>query len=206
MRAPFHSARSIPAAWSRRDDAALIAACLRGEARAWDALIDRYQALIFSIPLHMGLSPGDAEDVFQDVCLLLFTHLDSLRDRARLSSWLISTTRREAWRMARRRRALPEADLADPEREMERGERLAGGPPELPEEAVLALERQQRVRQAFQQLPERCRELLERLYVRDPPETYAQISARMRLPMGSIGPTRARCLQRLQRLLDEADG
>lgn len=205
MRALFDSARKIPAAWSRMDDAALIAACLRGEARAWDALIDRCQALIFSIRLRMGLPRGDAEDVFQDVCLLLFSHLDSLRDRARLSSWLISTTRREAWRMARRRRALPEADLADPEGEMERGEHLAGAGPELPEEAVLALERQQSVREAFQKLPERCRELLERLYVRDPPEAYAEISAQMGLPMGSIGPTRARCLQRLQRLLEEAE-
>src|ERR1051325_7354514 len=84
-------------------DKDLIAACLKGEAAAWDMLIQRYAALIYSIGLKMGLSESDREDVFQDVCVILIDHLADLRDTARLSSWLISTTKREAWRLQRRR-------------------------------------------------------------------------------------------------------
>lgn len=89
----------------RLADPELIARCLSGDARAWDVLLERYESLIYSALNRAGLSPADADDVFQEVCLLLLNHLESLRDTQRLSGWLLSVARREAWRVHKRRRA-----------------------------------------------------------------------------------------------------
>ena len=81
-----------------RGDRELLSACLQGDAKAWEALIARYQRLIYSIPINMRLSPNDAADVFQSVCLKLLENLSTLRNQDKLSSWLTITTRRESWR------------------------------------------------------------------------------------------------------------
>src|SRR5690242_13595765 len=86
--------------YAQRQDGALIAACLRGEHAAWDALIQRYQRLIYSIPLKSRLSTDDAADIFQSVCLKLFEKLSTLREHEKISSWLITTTTRECWRVS----------------------------------------------------------------------------------------------------------
>lgn len=182
--------------FSRADDAALIAACLSGDAAAWDALIARYEGLIYSLLLRMGLGAGDAEDVFQDVCVLLLRHLGELRDTSRLAGWLIATTKREAWRRRRRGASAPASLDEAPE--------MAGGGVS-PEQAAIALEEQRLVREALDRLPERCRRLLTLLYVDDPPATYAEAAERLGIPLGSVGPTRARCLQRLEKVLRALD-
>lgn len=183
---------------ARADDAALIAACLSGDAAAWDALLARYEALIYSLLLRAGLGASDAEDVFQDVCVLLLGHLGDLRDTSRLAGWLIATTKREAWRFQRRRSgAATPASLDDlPERANE---------DVLPEAAALALEDQRLVRAALENLPERCRRLLTLLYIDDPPVPYVEAAERLGIPVGSIGPNRARCLQRLEKILRTLD-
>src|ERR1051325_2113397 len=102
-RLPFLTRSKPSQRYRDTTDHALIAACLKGHAPSWDALIDRYASLIYSICLRMGLCQADAEDVFQDICVILLRRLGDLRDTARLSSWLISMTKREAWRLQRKR-------------------------------------------------------------------------------------------------------
>jgi RNA polymerase sigma factor (sigma-70 family) len=184
----------VPAADSTDDE--LIARCLRGDAHAWNALIDRYAGLIYSIPLRFGLSDADAADVFQSVCVSLFENLDTIRAPRGLAAWLMTTTRRASLATARglrrsevRGAAVEVTHLPDPDR--------------LPDEELLALERQWIVRAAMARLPAKCRRLIEALFSDDAAErrTYQQLADGLGVPMNSIGPTRARCLDRLRRLL-----
>ena len=185
--------------WARRQDAELVTACLEGQSEAWDTLIERYESLIFTLAVRGGLSPTDAEDVFQDVCLILLDHLGDLRDTNRLSGWLVSVTRREIWRRFRRREPALFSDLTENGHDVETIGMPLQEAPLSPEEAFLEIEVQIQVRQALEKLPERCRNLLTLLYCTDPPCSYAEAAARLSLPLGSIGPDRARCLQRLQK-------
>src|ERR1051325_548500 len=177
-------------------DSALIAACLEGDARAWEALILRYQRLIYSIPLKARLSPDDAADIFQTVSLKLYEKLESLRDHERLSSWLITTTRRECWRSSNRRKREVSADEPDEGENDSRVNRLLADSP-LADEQRIALEQQQAVRQAIGALPERCKELVTMLFYQKDELSCAEIARQMGMPVASIGPTRARCLEKL---------
>lgn len=184
-------------------DAELIAACLSGSAPAWDTLIDRYESLLFTVAICMGLSRPDAEDVFQNVCLLLLDHLGELRDTTRLSGWLVTTTKREALRMRRQPGSVLLSGV--PEHAWNRqSTRTAGSDADSsPEATVIALEERQRVRQALLRLPEQCCQLLSLLYCHQPPYSYAETAHRLALPLGAIGPSRARCLQKLRKILEE---
>jgi RNA polymerase sigma factor (sigma-70 family) len=180
-----------------RPDTELVAACLRGEQAAWDALVDRYSALIYSIPLKYGLSEADAADVFQSVCLTLLEKLGSLREPRGLSAWIVTTTTRACWAAGRKhsqsertQAGLNELDLPDPL--------------PLPEDEILALERARQVRLAVEHLPPRCRELVQALFGESESNaSYRDLAARLGMPVNSVGPTRARCLARLRRLLAE---
>ena len=184
-------------------DKELIAACLKGEATAWDALIKRYAALIYSVGLRMGLSESDREDLFQDVCIILMDHLATLRENTRLAGWLVTTTKREAWRLQRRRGVKLATELGEGEWAMEGAENIHAPEAQSPEASFIALEEQQMMREALTRLPDRCRRLLLHLYGTDSPLSYAEIAEQFSLPLGSIGPTRARCLQSLRKLLQE---
>jgi RNA polymerase sigma factor (sigma-70 family) len=182
------------------DDRQLIESCLAGEHSAWEVLISRYQRLIYSIPLKSRLSPDDAADIFQSVCLRLYEKLGTLRDHDKISSWLITTANRECWRVAaRNRREPPRATSGDENESDPVTEIPATGP--LADEVREALERQQAVRQSVESLPERCRELLTLLFYEAEKRPYAEIARRMQMPVPSVGPTRARCLEKLKRLL-----
>lgn len=177
-------------------DPELIEACLKKKNQAWEALLVRYQRLIYSIPLRYGLSEHDAGDVFQNVSLLLLENLTRLRDRQRLGAWLVITTRRECWRMLRQRQKsvrLVESSIP--------GEQTPGGPPS--EEDFIALERQSLVRAALELMGAPCRQLLTLLFFAEPRPAYDRIARELGLPEGSIGPTRARCLSKLMKLLDK---
>lgn len=185
---------------AQRDDRQLIAACLEGEPAGWEALIYRYQRLIYSIPLKARLSQDDAADIFQSVSLKLYEKLATLRDHDKISSWLITTATRECWRLAaRNRRETAPAGFG--------GEDDINPTADIPSTAPLAdeereaLERGQAVRQAIASLPERCRELLSMLFYQPEEWSYAEIAQRMKMPVPSIGPTRARCLEKLKKLL-----
>jgi RNA polymerase sigma factor (sigma-70 family) len=184
-----------------RSDRELLAACLQGDAAAWEALIARYQRLIYSIPIKMGLSPNDAADVFQSVCLKLLEHISTLRNQDKISSWLTITTRRESWRLALQRRR--EHVLASYESN-DGADELS----ELPDRQVPLDEQQARseqqeiLRQAVEQLPERCRQLIKLLFYSRADLSYDEIARQLDIPRDSMGPTRARCLAKLKKLLE----
>lgn len=180
-------------------DAALIRACLRGDGHAWENLIERYERLIYSIPRRYGMSEADAAEVFQNVCITLLKQLDQLRDYEKLGAWLVTTTRRECWRQWRQ--AEP---MAQPQRTAhdDWNEPAVTQEPS-PEEVVAEYEEYRRVRAALERLAEGCRNLLWHLYYDPTRPSYADIARRLHLPVGSIGPTRARCLEKLRLELEE---
>ncbi len=187
---------------SALSDLALVSACLDGSEMAWNALIARYEGLIYSLALRSGLPVADAEDVFQDVCLILLDHLCDLRDVSRLPGWLAMTTRREVWRRFRRSEAARLAESALTPLQWGSAAQATGQGAKLPEEVLLSVERRSELEQAMRVLPERCRRLLSLLYCMEPPCTYAEVSERLGIPLGSIGPERARSLKRLQKILE----
>lgn len=194
----------VAAGWTpvKATDADLIRACREGDRAAWEALLARYQRLIYSVPLRCGLSEDDAADVFQTVCVRLLENLGRLRDEQRLGSWLVTTASREAWRVQRcARRDTPLS--AEGAEDGETGAEALPDPGLLPEDAAARLEDQHLVRQAVEEMGERCRIMLRLLYYTEPAPPYAEIAAQLGMPEGSVGPTRARCLQQLRRILEK---
>lgn len=176
----------------------LIEACRQGNTEAWDVVLSRYQRLVYSIPLNYGLTQADAADVTQLTFTILLQSLDSLRADTTLASWLATVARRHTWRLLeKRKRERPQIyqdlhdelqNTADPESlwEMERWELVEW------------------LEQGFAQLDDRCTELLLALYFDPAQPSYAQIAEQLQIAVGSVGPTRARCLQRLRYLLEMA--
>ncbi len=164
-------------------------------------LVDRYAALIYSIPLKYGFREADAADVLQSVCVILLEKLGTVREPGGLAAWIITTTSRQCLALAHRQAR---------ERNRTAGRLVtaefdAAAPDQLPEEDILALERQHMVRAAVEQLPPKCRGLIEGLFSDARVQTsYQQLADRLGVPMNSLGPTRARCLSRLRHLLTAA--
>ena len=180
----------------RRDDpvvTGLVTRARNGERQAWDALVERYAPLIWSICRRHRLEAADAQDAAQNVWLKLVDQLDKIRDPAALPGWLATTTRRECGRILRTARQTPRR-------------RVMRWPPgssrtdhaQAAEQDLLAAERHAALREAFGQLPPGCQQLLA-LLIQDPALSYAEISARLGIPVGSIGPSRRRCLDKLRR-------
>lgn len=179
---------------SAAQDSALVAKCLSGDTRAWETLIDKYKRLIYSIPVRYRLSAEDAADVFQLVCLDLYRDLGQLREAGALRGWLARVAVHHSLRLRSKLRAGAEGDS-----ELER---LAA--PDEADLPVLEAERNQLVRESVQSLPERCREMIRMLFYSDPPPSYDEVAARFGLAKGSIGFIRGRCLQKLEKALQEA--
>jgi RNA polymerase sigma factor (sigma-70 family) len=170
----------------------LVRAAAAGDRRAWDHVVDRFSGLLWSVAAGYRLSQADAADVFQTTWLRLLENLGNLRDPERVGAWLATTARHECQRALRRvDRFKPVGD----ERELE----PQGPGPPPPEALVLESERDRTLWQAFAQLSERCQRLLRVVVVVSPP--YEEAAAVLEMPVGSIGPTRARCLERLRRNL-----
>ena len=174
-----------------KTDWQLIQACRNGDQQAWDELINRYKRLIFSIPLNFGMNEQDAADVMQHTFIILMESLPTLKEDGNLTGWLGTVARRHTWRLAGRHQREP-VDAED--------EALA-----LPD--MDAVERQERwerlqwLHNGMSRLDERCQKLLQALYFEAEEPAYGDIAARMGMAVGSIGPTRARCLQRLKEFL-----
>ena len=180
--------------WS---DARLVRESLNGTEQAWDAIIQKYKRLIYSIPLKYGLTPDDAADIFQAVCLELFSELANLRKAEALKSWLISVTIHTSLRWKKQRLTGLEVDVDSLEQE----------PPDSaaarPFAMIEQLEKEQAVRQAISRLPARCAEMIRLLFYEQPPLPYAEVARRLGLATGSIGFIRGRCLKRLQNELEK---
>jgi RNA polymerase sigma factor (sigma-70 family) len=176
----------------------LIQACRRGDGTAWEALIARYQRLVYSIPRRAGLDEDRSAEVFQRVFGKLVEHLDRIEQPARIGAWLTTTARREMWLLSQREG--PVQPLTDGDNSEDEINQLPDDAP-LPGEALLRLEEQHTVRMAVAALDERCRRLLTLLFYRPDPPPYAEVATTLEMSEGSIGPTRIRCLQKLRRLL-----
>jgi RNA polymerase sigma factor (sigma-70 family) len=183
------------------DDAALVARCRRGDGAAWAVLVRRYQRLVHAIVTRAGHDEHVAADVFQTVFSRLLAHLPRIAEPHRLQAWIVTTAKREAFLQRRLGQrtvsmtrhddesdAAPEWDLADD----------ASGP----EESLDQLQQAHRMRLGLEQMDDRCRELL-RLLFRDDDDAvaYEEVARRLDMPVGSIGPTRSRCLGKLRRLV-----
>ena len=175
------------------DIAQLVRGAADGDKQAWERLVRQYARLLWSITVDFKLKESDAADVVQTTWLRLLEHIDRIEYPDRVGSWLAATARNECLRSlaARKRVVLTHEDDV-----------LTGVVASEPEadERILADERDQVVREALSSLPRRWQRLLE-LHMADPPTPYADISSELDLPVGSIGPTRGRCLARLRVLL-----
>ena len=164
----------------------------KGDADAWDALVERFAPLIWSICGRYSLGRADAGDVSQCVWLRLVDQLEAIHDPAALPGWLATTTQRECIRVLRAaRHQLPPGHELDVES-------IPDGQTGMAEQELLRAERHAAFREAFHRLPPPCQRLIA-LLLQDPPVPYAEIAARLGIPVGSIGPSRGRCVEKLRR-------
>ncbi len=168
---------------------ALVTAARSGDEAAWNGLVAHFDRRLRNVVRTYRLSPVEADDVLQSTWLSLFTHIDQIREPALVGAWLTTVARRECLRMLQR--PLKEELTGDPDLG-DAGERDA------PDAALLAAERRAALERALATLPDRHRRLMTLLATDESPD-YREISRRLAMPIGSIGPTRARSLARLQR-------
>ena len=181
-----------PAAWN---DTRLVKACLAGSEEAWSLLIDKYKALIFSIPVKYGLSQQEAADVFQATCTELLVRLPELREPRALPKWLMQVAHHESYRWKRHNQRVVsrdgDTDLPEP------------ATPPIAENIVQQTQEEQMLREAMALLTPQCRRLVELLFFETPSRPYAEVAAELGLAVGSIGFTRQKCLERLRRQLED---
>src|SRR5229473_4283770 len=177
------------------DDPRLVKECLAGNEEAWCLLIDKYKALIYSIPVKYGLPPHEAADVFQSTCMELLTRLPQLREPRALPKWLMQVAHHQCYRWKRQQRRVvsrdAEPDLPVPET------------PAIAESLIQQTQEEQILREATAALTPQCRRLVELLFFEVPPRPYSDVAAELGLAVGSIGFTRQKCIERLRRHLDE---
>ncbi len=170
---------------------ALLQRCRRGDQRAWQEVLDQYQRLVYSIPLNLGLTAEDAADVTQATFMALLQALDRIEEPERLGSWLATVARRQSIRIIERRK-----------RDNERTNETVLDVDDS--ESHRIVEELQWVHDAVQKLSGRCQELMIQLYFTDPQPSYDDVAEVLGIPLGSIGPTRARCLAKLRDLLERS--
>ena len=185
-------AKKPPAAWN---DTRLVKACLSGDEEAWSLLIDKYKALIYSIPVKYGLSRQEAADVFQATCTELLVRLPELREPRALPKWLMQVAHHESYRRKRQSQRTvsrdAETDLPEP------------ATPAIAESLFQQTQEEQMLREAMAMLTPQCRRLVELLFFETPSRPYTEVAAELGLAVGSIGFTRQKCLERLRVRLDE---
>jgi len=177
------------------DDTRLVKECIAGNEEAWSLLIDKYKALIYSIPIKYRLPPQEAADVFQSTCMELLERLSALREPRALPKWLMQVAHHQCYRVKRQQQRLvsrdAEPDLPVPET------------PAIAETLMQQTQEEQMLREAMGNLTPQCRRLVELLFFETPPRPYTEVAADLGLAIGSIGFTRQKCIERLRRNLDE---
>lgn len=176
-------------------DRDLASAALAGQERAWRLLVDRYQRLVYSIPHRYGLDAASCDDVFQTVFAAAFKQLHTLRDRQCLAKWLMTLAARHSWSAVQARKKAgkpePQAGYALPD------------PANLPQDKLEQWETQHQVHSALATLGGRCEKLLRALFLGTSRLDYAGVAQHLGIPVGSIGPTRERCMKRLAEILKD---
>jgi RNA polymerase sigma factor (sigma-70 family) len=177
------------------DDRRLVKECLAGHEEAWSSLIEKYKALIYSIPVKYGLPPHEAAEVFQGTCVELLTRLPELREPRALPKWLMQVAHHQCYRWKRQQQRIVsrDADTTLPE----------PATPAIAESLVQQTQEEQMLREAVVKLSPQCRRLVELLFLETPPRPYGEVAAELGLAPGSIGFTRQKCIERLRRYLDE---
>lgn len=178
-----------------RDDTRLVKQCLSGSEEAWSLLIEKYKALIYSIPVKYGLPPHEAAEVFQATCVELLMRLPDLRAPRALPKWLMQVAHHQCYRWKQQQHRLVsrdgDTDLPEP------------ATPAIAESVVQQTQEEQLLREAMASLAAQCKRLVELLFFEIPPRPYAEVAAELGLALGSIGFTRQKCMDRLRRNLDE---
>ena len=188
-------ARALDARPGPRNDHELVAACLSGDEQAWSNLIDRYNRLIFSIPLKQGLTRDEAADIFQAVCLDLVAELPRLRDPQALPAWLIQTTLRKVSKWRRRNdRYVPDEGTYT--------ENAPAPETDMPDALIRDVQQTQAVRDAVAGLSDRCQRMVQMLFFETPARPYKDVASALGVATGSIGFLRGRCLDRLRSALE----
>ena len=180
------------AAWT---DTRLVRECLSGSEQAWSLLIEKYKALIYSIPVKYGLPPHEAADVFQATCMELLTRLPQLREPDALPKWLMQVAHHQCYRWKRQSQRMVSRDTQPDLPEAET--------PAIAESLVQQTQEEQMLREAMAVLAPKCRRLIELLFFETPSRPYSEVASELGLAVGSIGFTRQKCIDRLRRRLGE---
>ena len=178
-----------------REDTRLVKECLSGNEEAWSSLIEKYKALIYSIPVKYRLPEHEAAEVFQATCLELLTRLPELREPQALPKWLMQVAHHQCYRWKRQQQRVVsrdgDADLPEP------------STPAIADNLVQQAQEEQILREAMATLSPQCRRLVELLFLETPPRPYTEVAAELGLALGSVGFTRQKCIERLRRKLGE---
>jgi RNA polymerase sigma factor (sigma-70 family) len=188
----MQSRKKPPGEWT---DTRLVKECLSGNEDAWSALVDKYKALIFSIPIKYQMPPQEAADIFQAVCMELLARLPDLREPKALPAWLMQVTHHECarWKQRQQRLVSSDSETGVPENEI----------PAMAESLIRQMQEEQILREAISTLAPQCQKLVAALFFESPARPYAEIAAELGLAVGSIGFTRQKCIQRLRRNLQK---
>ncbi len=191
------SAGTTPREAERRTwtDTRLVRECLNGEEGAWEALIDKYKNLIYSIPVKYEFSPDDSADIFQAVLLELLSELPRLREPQALPAWLIRVTSHKCFHWKRQQQRFVSAETEEME------DTAAGDSGKIPEALMRQGESEQILREALLELAPRCQQLIQGLFFQHPPLPYREVAKSLGMATGSIGFTRMRCLEQLRKRL-----
>jgi len=181
--------RNPDASWADED---LVPECLSGNQAAWEAIVEKYKRLVYSIPFKYGLPPEDAADVFQTVWSELYRDLSRVQHPAALRGWLVTATARRCLLQKKQRQRAMQASTVDLE---------TADPSPDPAALHREAEKEQRLRQAIHQLPKRCQNLVKMLFFEHPPRPYEAVALELGLAEGSIGFIRGRCLAKLKSIL-----
>ena len=176
-------------------EAELFSGVREGRSGAWERLVERYAALVYAVPRRMGLLQADAEEVSQATWMIVHRHLHLIEKPRSLAHWLITTASREAWKVQRTRSRRERIEAGSARILSDQAE---GDPAELLER----FEQAELIRNALDELPAHCSELLKALYLDSRERSYGEVGKALGMPLGSIGPTRIRCLAHLARILE----
>ena len=180
-------------------DRILIKRCREGSSGAWHQLLNKYERLVYSVPLRYGLSRDDAADIAQITFTILIQSLHNLSADSHLGPWLVTVARRHTWRLLERNRREGASERLEVTDVAERGVLLGKSEADSVEHWELI----QWLEAGLSKLGVSCRELLLALYFQPGRSSYAEVAARLKMPIGSIGPRRARCLKSLRQALGE---
>jgi RNA polymerase sigma factor (sigma-70 family) len=192
----FTGVQVDPINYMQATDKELVMSCRQGNESSWAALVDRYQRLVYAVPRRAGLNEDQAGEVFQEVFVTLFEKMNEINEPDRLHAWLVTTARRKTWRLLSKERSRQSLQTGDDDEAL-----VVVDDSPLPDEILVRLEEQHRIRTALAGLDERCQQLLTMLYYQTETPPYSEIAAILGTPEGSIGPTRARCFKKMLKLL-----